>query len=69
VLLILFNLLPVRGLDGAEAWRLFKWRNVRGWGQRASLEVRRRRIESELRKLEELDERESDGRDDGPTWN
>jgi stage IV sporulation protein FB len=52
LLMIALNLLPVRGLDGAEAWTLFRWRNVRALGKRASLEAKRRRVEHELKALE-----------------
>jgi Zn-dependent protease len=51
VLVMIFNLLPVRGLDGAEAWTLFRWRNVRGVAKRTALEARKRQVEAELKKL------------------
>jgi len=53
VLMIAFNLLPIRGLDGAEAWTLLRWRNLRGAGKRAALEARMRRIEGQLRAIED----------------
>jgi Zn-dependent protease len=52
LLVMAFNLLPLRGLDGAEAWTLFRWRNVRGFGRRAALEAKKRRLEQELKRLE-----------------
>jgi Zn-dependent protease len=69
VLVIALNLLPVRPFDGAEAWTLFRWRNLRGWGRRASLEARKRKIEQELKRLEKGDALEDDGPDDGAKWN
>jgi Zn-dependent protease len=69
VLVIALNLLPVRPFDGAEAWTLFRWRNVRGWGKRASLEARKRKIEEELKRLEKEDAIDHEGPDDGPMWN
>jgi Zn-dependent protease len=29
--MIVFNLLPVRGLDGVEAWKLFAWSNLKSF--------------------------------------
>lgn len=52
LLVMAFNLLPLRGLDGEEAWTLFRWRNVRGFGRRAALEGKKRRLEEELKRLE-----------------
>lgn len=52
VLIIAFNLLPFGGLDGAEAWMLFRWRNVRRFGRRTALEGKRRKLEEELARVE-----------------
>jgi Zn-dependent protease len=52
VLVIAFNLLPFRGLDGAEAWLLFRWRNVRHYGRQTALEAKKRKLEKKLERLE-----------------
>jgi Zn-dependent protease len=40
------NLLPIPGLDGAEAWRLFRWANIARLGHR--VRARARRIRARL---------------------
>src|SRR5260221_11436448 len=38
--LIVLNLLPIRGFDGAEAWKLFPWSTVSSWFRRGRARVR-----------------------------
>jgi len=54
VLIMAINLLPIAPLDGAEAWTLFRFRNLRDlWsrGRRSALQRKVRRIELELERL------------------
>lgn len=52
--ILVLNLLPVRPFDGATAWKLFRWKNLRRLGRRGTLRVRaagiERRIEREKKK-------------------
>ncbi len=54
VMLIAFNLLPIPGLDGWQAWRLFAPSNLKGFGanvRRIFLRRRARELEQEMRDL------------------
>lgn len=55
IYLMALNLLPFHPLDGAKAWALFRWRNIRGWGRRGALKVRATAIERELARLKQAD--------------
>lgn len=48
LLMIGLNLVPIRPLDGAEAWPLFRFRNLRALWRRTSLRVRKAAIEREI---------------------
>ena len=54
VMIMVFNLLPIPGLDGWEAWRLFAPSSLKGVGaslRRQSMHARRRKIERDLEDL------------------
>jgi Zn-dependent protease len=48
--IMVLNVVPVRPFDGAVAWRLFRWKNVRRWGRRGALHVRAASVEREIEK-------------------
>jgi Zn-dependent protease len=52
--LLAINLIPVPPLDGAKAWALFRWRNIRRLGRRARgamLKARAAAVEEELARV------------------
>ena len=46
--ILALNLLPVRPFDGATAWKLFRWKNLRRVGRRGTLRVRVAGLEREI---------------------
>jgi stage IV sporulation protein FB len=57
-IIIVLNIIPVRPFDGATAWRLFRWKNVRRWGRRGALHVRATATQRELDELEKKKKRD-----------
>ncbi len=64
VLMMLLNLLPVHPLDGVEAWRLFRIRDLFREGRDRDRQARRRAIQ---RELDEIEKSSKEGRGKVPS--